>query len=215
MNDPRFIEMDSTTVFALILCAIFLLLQLLLCFKARTQFLKLMPIALLVISTIVFSIWSACIGGWDSLDLLFFAILSVGLFFVCCIGWVIWVLVIAFPRIISFCKERGSKKIYISCTCAFLILIFSIGLFWYYHPTYYRFNDRFIIGNTADEITEKYGAFYVVRRNETGEMFCGVYQIQDNTPDLIMSYDNSLWYEIYFKNGVAVEVRLQEGWYGG
>ena len=63
--------------------------------------------------------------------------------------------------------------------------------------------------------TEKYGDFYVVRRNETGEMFCGVYQIQDNTPELIMSYDNSLWYEIYFEDGIAVEVRMQEGWYGG
>lgn len=215
MNDPRFIEMDSTTVFALILCAIFLLLQLLLCFKARTPFLKLMPIALLVISTIVFSIWSACIGGWDSLDLLFFALLSVGLFFVCCIGWAIWALVIACPRIISFWKERGCKKLYIGFACAFLILIFSIGIFWYYHPTHIQFNDRFILGNTEQNIVDKYGAFFSISRNASGEITRGVYQIRENTPELIMSYDNSLWYEIYFLDGIAVEVRLQEGWYGG
>ena len=107
------------------------------------------------------------------------------------------------------------KKILLSALCVIIVLAVSIGLFWYYHPTYYRFNDRFIIGNTAEEIVEKYGAFSVVRRNEAGEMFCGVYKIRDNTPELIMSYDNSLWYEIHFKNGVAVEVRLQRGWYGG
>lgn len=39
--------------------------------------------------------------------------------------------------------------------------------------------------------------------------------IRENTPELIMSYDNSLWYEIYFENGVAVKVNLLEGWYGG
>lgn len=107
------------------------------------------------------------------------------------------------------------KKIRITFICAIIVLALSISIFWYYHPTFYKYNDRFIIGNTAEKITEKYGEFSVVRRNETGEMFCGVYKIRDNTPELIMSYDNSLWYEIYFDNGIAVSVRLQEGWYGG
>ena len=107
------------------------------------------------------------------------------------------------------------KKILLTSICATIVLALSISIFWYYHPTYYKYNDRFIIGNTAVEITEEYGEFSVVRRNETGEMFCGVYKIRDNTPELIMSYDNSLWYEIHFKNGIAVSVRLQEGWYGG
>ena len=107
------------------------------------------------------------------------------------------------------------KKIWIASICFMIILALSIGVFWYYHPTYYKYNDRFIIGNTAEEIIEAYGAFSVVRRNEAGEMYCGVYKVQDNTPELIMGYDNSLWYEIYFENGIAVRVRLQEGQYGG
>ena len=41
------------------------------------------------------------------------------------------------------------------------------------------------------------------------------YQIRDNTPEFIMSYDNSLWYEIYFQDGVAVKVALREGYIGG
>lgn len=107
------------------------------------------------------------------------------------------------------------KKILISAICAVIVLALSIGIFWYYHPTHYKFNDRFILGNTEENIVEKYGAFSKMRCNEAGKMFCGVYMIRDNTPELIMSYDNSLWYEIYFENGIAVSVRLQEGWYGG
>lgn len=61
----------------------------------------------------------------------------------------------------------------------------------YYHPTYYKYNeynDRFIIDNKVKYIIEEYGAFSVVRRNEAGKMFCGVYQIRDDTPELIMSH---------------------------
>lgn len=107
------------------------------------------------------------------------------------------------------------KKILIISICAIIALSLAIGIFGYCHPTYYKYNDRFIIGNTAERIIEEYGDFSVVRHNEAGTMFCGVYKIRDNTPESIMSYDNSLWYEIYFENGIAVSVRLQEGQYGG
>ena len=41
------------------------------------------------------------------------------------------------------------------------------------------------------------------------------YMIRDDTPEWIMGYDNSLWYEIYFEDGVAVEVALRKGYLGG
>ena len=107
------------------------------------------------------------------------------------------------------------KKMLVASLCAVVILAVAIGIFWYYHPTHVNFNDRFILGNTEENIVERYGAFASIRRNEAGEITRGVYMIRDNTPEMIMGYDNSLWYEIYFKNGVAVSVRLQEGWYGG
>ena len=107
------------------------------------------------------------------------------------------------------------KKILISSVCVFIVLALSVVVFRYYHPTHYKFNDRFIIGNTEENIVEKYGAFSKKRCNVSDKNFCGVYMIRDNTPELIMSYDNSLWYEIYFENGIAVSIRLQEGWYGG
>lgn len=108
------------------------------------------------------------------------------------------------------------KKIFIiSSVCVVIALVISIAVYMHYHPTHYKFNDSFILGNTAENIIEEYGEFTGQQRNESGEITYGVYKIRDNTPELIMSYDDSLWYEIYFKNGVAVEVRLLEGWYGG
>ena len=51
------------------------------------------------------------------------------------------------------------KKIVISCVCIFIVLVLSIGVYWCFHPTHYKFNDRFIIGNSKDNIIEKYGEF--------------------------------------------------------
>lgn len=107
------------------------------------------------------------------------------------------------------------NKIIISSICAVVILALSIGVYWYYHPTHYIFNDRFIVGNTKEQIVDKYGEFEKTFENDNGEITCGIYKIRDNTPEWVMSHDNSLWYEIYFENETAVKVRLQEGWYGG
>ena len=101
------------------------------------------------------------------------------------------------------------KKILIDAAGLILIIAFFGGMFWYYHPTHYQFNDRFIIGSTRQEITEKYGEPY----SYGDDMM--TYMIRDNTPEWLMGYDDSLWYEIYFEDGIAVKVRLQEGWYGG
>ena len=107
------------------------------------------------------------------------------------------------------------KKIIICTISALAIASVLIGAFVYYHPTHFKFNDRFILGNSSDEIVEKYGEYYQTRLNEKGEIACGIYMLRDNTPELVMSYDDSLWYEIYFENGIAVSVKLREGRYGG
>ena len=107
------------------------------------------------------------------------------------------------------------KKIIIILASIVLIVIASICIFKYYHPTHFAYNDRFIIGNTQEEIIEKYGEFDGTHKNIYGETTCGVYMIHGNTPEMIMSYDDSLFYEIYFEDGVAVEVKLREGHIGG
>ena len=110
---------------------------------------------------------------------------------------------------------RQKKKIIISVVCLVVLLSSLTAIFFYYHPTHYKYNDRFIIGNTADVIIERYGEFSQVQCSEDGELTCGIYMILDNTPETIMSYDNSLWYEIYFQDRIAVSIKLQEGRLGG
>lgn len=93
MNNSCVFEFDYTTVVVLISVIVTLFLQILLCFKSKRIWVKGLPAMLLILSTIVFSICSALIGGWDAFDYLFFAFLSIGLIFVCGIGWVIWAIV--------------------------------------------------------------------------------------------------------------------------
>ena len=84
------LEIDYPTIIVFISAIATLILQLLLCFKVKKVFIKLLPNILLIISTIAFSICSASINGWDGLGYLFFAVLSFGLIFVSGIGWIIW-----------------------------------------------------------------------------------------------------------------------------
>ena len=107
------------------------------------------------------------------------------------------------------------KNILLSVLGTMILLVLSIGIFHYYHPTHYAYNDRFVIGNTREKIVERYGKFDHIRANQEGEITCGTYMIHDNTPELFMGYDDSLWYEIYFEDGVATKVKLREGYIGG
>ncbi len=111
------------------------------------------------------------------------------------------------------------KNILLICVIVLLLLIISISIFKYYHPTHFLFNDKFVIGSTQEQIVEKYGEFTFVTTYTSitdNELITkGVYIIRDDTPELIMSYDNSLWYEVYFKNGIAFKVKLREGYIGG
>ena len=86
------LEIDLPTIVVFISVTSTLFLQLLLCFKAKKICIKLLPIALLIVSMIIFSVLSACVGGWDGIGYLFFALLSFGLILVCGVGWAIWVI---------------------------------------------------------------------------------------------------------------------------
>ena len=87
------LEIDWPTIIVLISVISTLILQLLLCFKVKKIFIKLLPIALLIVLTIIFSICSASINGWDGFSYLFFAFLSFGLILVCGVGWGVWAII--------------------------------------------------------------------------------------------------------------------------
>lgn len=108
-----------------------------------------------------------------------------------------------------------TKRIVIGFLAALCLLLLFCGILRYFHPTHISFNDRFILGNTVSEIVERYGQFDRTYEDKNLSLVKAEYMIRDNTPELIMSYDNSLWYEIYFQNGVAVEAALRKGYIGG
>jgi len=92
VNALNAITLDWTTVLVFVVSVLMFLLQLFLCFKVKKTVSKLVPLLLLLASTIVFSVLSARVGGWDGIGLLFFALFSFGLMFVCGIGWWIWLI---------------------------------------------------------------------------------------------------------------------------
>ncbi len=56
----------------------------------------------------------------------------------------------------------------IICLC--IIVCFSVLLLIYDHSTYYKYNDRFILGNTAENIVARYGEFdFKVKPQENGK----------------------------------------------
>lgn len=91
--DKWYLEIDLPTIVVFASVIATLILQILLCFKVKKIFIQLLPIALLIVSTIVFSVCSASINGWDGLGYLFFALLSFGLILVCGIGWSVWAII--------------------------------------------------------------------------------------------------------------------------
>lgn len=106
------------------------------------------------------------------------------------------------------------KKIIITASC-FVVLVAvvaSICVFRHYHPTHWRYNDSFIIGSTEEQIVEKYGEFDG-QKGSSGNVKS--YMIRDNIPELWLSIDDSLWYDITFRDGIAVKVELRQGQIGG
>ena len=109
------------------------------------------------------------------------------------------------------------RKLLITIVGILLLIVVAVCVFHYCSSASYAYpyNDQFVIGNSRDKIIERYGKFDDIHYNAEGDMVCGIYMVQEDTPELIMSYDDSLWYEIYFEGETAVRVNLREGRIGG
>ena len=57
------------------------------------------------------------------------------------------------------------NKILLSVLGTMILLVLSIGIFHYYHPTHYKFNDRFIIGKTEEDMAMR--LYTLLREAET------------------------------------------------
>ena len=91
------------TAFVLIFSIVLLLpVQLLLCFKVKSKAIRLLPVIVLSIPTIIFTVMSVAIAGWDSLGYIFLALFSGFMLLMCGMGWGIW----AITRLV----KRASSK---------------------------------------------------------------------------------------------------------
>lgn len=98
-----------------------------------------------------------------------------------------------------------------------IVLLLSItgGIYWYYHPTCKEFNDRFVLGNTKENIIAKYGPFDAGVEVSPGEFGRSWYSYFIKTVD-IPAYNQACYkyYTIIFDDkGIAIEVRVEIGEY--
>jgi phosphoglycerol transferase MdoB-like AlkP superfamily enzyme len=82
-----------TDVFVLIISTILLLLQVLLCFKAKNKQIRLIPVYLFSSLTVIFLILAFIHNDWNRLGYLVLAALTAILIIVCCIGWLVYLLI--------------------------------------------------------------------------------------------------------------------------
>lgn len=79
------------TAFVLIFSTVVLLpVQLLLCFKVKSKAIRLLPVAVLAILTIILIGISVTLTGWDGLGYIFLAIFTGFMLLMCGMGWGIW-----------------------------------------------------------------------------------------------------------------------------
>lgn len=70
--------------------AILLPLQLWLCFTVRSRAIRLLPVLLLSIPTILYLVSSIGTSGWENLRTAFLLVWTVGMLLMCGMGWGIW-----------------------------------------------------------------------------------------------------------------------------
>ena len=83
----------SVFILSLVLVAVLLPTQLLLCFKVKNMAVRLLPAILLLITTIVLVVLTVAATGWDRLAYIIFVCFAMFLLFICGIGWGMWAII--------------------------------------------------------------------------------------------------------------------------
>jgi len=101
-----------------------------------------------------------------------------------------------------------------------IVLILSAlimgGLFWVDHPTHYKYNDRFIIGSSIEEITSRYGefdkVFYTDLSNTT--IASAGYLVQSEKKGFFGTSPEQYYMIVFDASGKAISVKIDGGWGG-
>lgn len=86
----------SISIPTLVVCltsVIIVAVQLLLCFKGKRLWVKLIPSGTMLVSAIAFAVMAQMADGWDGFGYLFFFLLSVWLLLLTGISWVVWAVI--------------------------------------------------------------------------------------------------------------------------
>ena len=83
-------DIELTTAVLIFSLVVLLPIQLLLCFKVKSKAIRLLPIILLSIPTLIFIVMSTTTQGWDGIGYIFLAIFTGFMMLICCVGWGIW-----------------------------------------------------------------------------------------------------------------------------
>ena len=109
--------------------------------------------------------------------------------------------------------KKHKKSIFI-----FIIITSLIGgIFWYYHPTHYKYNDRFIVGSSIDQIIAKYGdfdkVFYADSENKT--VNSAGYLVQPEKKGFLGTSWEKYYMIVFDATGKAINVSIEVGSWGG
>ena len=80
----------ETDIFVYIVATIVLLVQLLLCFKVKNKFIRLIPVYLFSLLTATFGILAIFFDGWDRVGFLALAACAAFFLLVCAAAWAVW-----------------------------------------------------------------------------------------------------------------------------
>ncbi len=98
MIDLYFFKIDVPTFILIVSAIVFLTAQLLLCFKVRCVWLRLIPAILSFVPTLVFFILMVTMQGWDAIGYMILMLMSATVLGVCALGWGIWVIALLIQR---------------------------------------------------------------------------------------------------------------------
>ena len=199
----------KTEIFLLILFAFLLSVQLLLCFKAKRLWIRLIPLGLFAAPAAVL-VFISLFDEYHRIGLLIYAFYLGVMALICVWGWAVWWIIDLFIAFVKGLSKKQTVTLFSVIGSVVLVVATAVGFFHYTYPTSYPYKDREIIGCTPEEIEAKYGEFWALYRNEENVPTAAEYMIREDYTDYLGN-DDSLSYYIVFKDGVAFKVRLQKG----
>lgn len=96
-------------------------------------------------------------------------------------------------------KNKLSKKLIVTISIIIVVII-AMGVFYFSHSTYWKYNDWWIVGNDIDSVEKKYGEFDI-----NLEYRKAYYIGKDNSIIMPSNLEKYYWIEID-DNGIVTKV---------